>query len=77
MTLIFINFRNYRLRKGWLDKCLKRPVSEDPPSGNIISRPKHCFSLSDTPFPDLLIKGKVIELEKVSVSDMENLKDVC
>ena len=23
-------FRNYQLRKTWLDKCLKSPVSEDP-----------------------------------------------
>ena len=33
--------RNYELRKTWLDKCLKSPVSEDPLTDNILNGPKH------------------------------------
>ena len=35
-------FRNYRLQKTWLDKCLKCPVSEDPLTSNMGNRAKHC-----------------------------------
>ena len=35
-------FRNYRLRKKWLDQCLKGPTSEDPLTGNMVNVPKHC-----------------------------------
>ena len=40
-------FRNYGLRKTWLDICLKSPVSEDPLTGNMLNRPKHCCNLND------------------------------
>ena len=35
-------FGTYRLRKTWLDKCLKSPVSQDPLTSNIVNEPKHC-----------------------------------
>ena len=38
-------FRNYWLRKTWLDKCLKSPVSEDPLTSNMVNCPKHCWIL--------------------------------
>ena len=37
-----MDFRNYELRKTWLDNCLKSPLSEDPWTGNMVSRPKQC-----------------------------------
>ena len=41
---------NYGLRKTWLDKCLKSPVSEDPFKGNMVNGPKHLFNLHDRTF---------------------------
>ena len=69
-------FRNYRLRKTWLDQCLKCPVSEDPTKSNMVNAPKHCSNLKDTSLPYLLITGKSIVLEKVSVRYVQKLKTV-
>ena len=35
-------FGSYRLRKPWLDKCLKGLVSEDPSISNMVRGTKHC-----------------------------------
>ena len=35
-------FRNYGLRKTWLDQCLKSPVSEDPSKSKMVNAPKLC-----------------------------------
>ena len=43
-----IYFRNYLLRKTWLDKCLKSLVSEEPLTTNIVNRPKHCWNLNES-----------------------------
>ena len=43
-------FRNYELRKAWLDNCLKSPLSQDPSTGNMVNRTKHCWNLSDKNF---------------------------
>ena len=69
-------FRNYGLPKTWLDQSLKSPVSEDPTKSNMINAPKDCSNLKDTSLPYLLITGKSIVLQKVSVSDVQNLKTV-
>ena len=69
-------FRNYGLPKTWLDQCLKCPVSEDPSKSNMVNAPKHCPNLKDNSLPYLLITGKSMVLEKVSVSDIQNLKTV-
>ena len=42
--------RNYGLRKMWLYKCLKSPVSEDPLTGNLVNGPKHSFNLEGSTF---------------------------
>ena len=34
--------RIYRLRKTCLDKCLRSSFSEDPLTGDILNKPKHC-----------------------------------
>ena len=69
-------FRNYGLPKIWLDQCLKSPISEDPTKSNMVNKPKHCPNLKDTSLPYLLITGRSIALQKVSVSDVKNLKTV-
>ena len=45
-----IFFQNYGIRKRWLDNCLKRPVSEDPSTSNMVNEPEHCFNLNDSTF---------------------------
>ena len=35
-------FGSYGLRKLWLDKCVKSPVSENPWKSNRVDAPKHC-----------------------------------
>ena len=35
-------FLSYGLRKTWLDKYLKSPVSEDPPTSSMVNGSKHC-----------------------------------
>ena len=69
-------FRNYGLPKTWLDQCLKSPFSENPTKSNMVNAPKHCSNLKDTSLPYLLITRKSIVLQKVSVSDIENLETV-
>ena len=43
-------FRNYRLRKTWVYKCLKSPVCEDPLTRNMINVPKSCCNLNESTF---------------------------
>ena len=44
MTLTAFLFPKLRTLKTWLDKCLKRPISENPPASNIVNLPKHCWN---------------------------------
>ena len=69
-------FRNYGLPKTLLDQCLKSLVSDYPTKSNMVNTPKHCSNLNNTSLPYLLITGKSIVLQKVSVSDIQNLKTV-
>ena len=48
-------FRNYRLRKRWLYKCLKSAVSDGPSSGNMVKGPKHCLISTAALSPDSFI----------------------
>ena len=43
-------FRNYLLRKTWLDNCLECPISEQLSTGNIVNPPKHCCNMYDSTF---------------------------
>ena len=70
-------FRNYGLRNTWLDNCLKGPVSEDLSIDNMLNRPNTAGIWTTAPLPYLFITVKVIELERVSLSDMQILKTVC
>ena len=76
MTLIAFVFRNYGLGKTWLDKCLKRPVFEQPSATNMVKDPKHCRNLNDRSFIIFFITLKEIELGNVSLSDMWNVRNV-
>ena len=69
--------RNYGLGKPWLDKCLKNPISEDLSESSMVNRTKHCSNVNHSNFAHLLINVKAIELEKVSLSNMQNLGTVC
>ena len=40
----------YRLRKTWLDKCQKNPVSEDPSTSYMVNGQKHSSKLNDRTF---------------------------
>ena len=42
-------FRNYKLRKTWLVKCLKRPVS-DPSRTIMVIGPKYCLNMKASTF---------------------------
>ena len=50
-------FRNYELRKTWLDECLESPIWEDFSTGKMVNGSKHFFNINDstlTMFIDLL-----------------------
>ena len=43
-------FASYGLRKPWLDKCLKKPVSEDLLKSNMVVGAKHCWNVNHRTF---------------------------
>ena len=43
-------FRKYRLRKIWLDNCVKSRVSEDPEADNTKNGWKHCSNMKNSAF---------------------------
>ena len=45
-----MSFRNAGLRKPWLDRYLKSPVSENPLKSIMINGPKHCSNLNNSTF---------------------------
>ena len=65
-------FRNYGLRKTWLDNCLQRPVLEDPSTGNMVNGRKHRWNLNDCTFTIFIDHCEVNCVEKISLSDMKN-----
>ena len=70
-------FWTYGIGKTWLDKCLKNPVSEDNSTTNM-ETPRNTAEIWMTePLPYLLIPLKEIQVEKVSLGDMQNLRTVC
>ena len=69
-------FWNYGLRKTWLDQRLKSPASEEPLKSNMENAPKSVEIWIKAPLPYLVIAVKALDLQKVSVSDTQNLKTV-
>ena len=47
-------FRNYGLRKTWLDQCLKCPISEDPLKIYMVNAPKYSCNMKDSSFTILI-----------------------
>ena len=43
-------FRFYRPKRAYLDKCVKDPVREEPPTGDMVNGPKHWFSIKESSF---------------------------
>ena len=70
-------FPKYRLRKTWLDKCLKSRLSEDLWTENMENWSKQCSNLNDSTFTKFVKTVKVVALEKVSFSDTQNPQTVC
>ena len=50
MPSYLMYFRKYGLWKTWLDKCLKRPVSEDPSKRNMGNAANHCWNRHSSTF---------------------------
>ena len=70
-------FPKYRLRKTWLDKCLKSRISEDSWTENMENWSKQCSNLNDNTFTKFINTVKVVALEKVSFSYTQNPQTVC
>ena len=43
-------FSTYENRKTWIDKCLKRPVSESRSTSRMVAGPNHCRKLNGSTF---------------------------
>ena len=67
-------FRSYGLGKTWLDECVKRGPFEKQHGKHVQKLLKY---KRQHLYHNLLISVRAIELQKVSVSDMKNLKSVC
>ena len=50
--------RIYGLRKTWLDKYLKSPLSEDHLTDNVINGSKHCFNINGSTFTKFIDHGE-------------------
>ena len=70
-------FRNYELRKRWLDKCQKKSRFTGPFNKQHGKSPNNIEIWTTAPLPYLFINVKVIALEKVSFNDIQNLNTVC
>ena len=70
-------FRKYRLRKTWLDKCLKSCFSEDPSRDNMANGWKYCCNLNESIFTIFINHRGVNYVRKVSFIDTQNSKTVC
>ena len=69
-----MNFRNYGPPKTWLYECLKSPVWDNLLTGNILNGLKHWFNLNPRIFAIFVDHCEGTWVEKVTRSDMQNLK---
>ena len=76
MTLIPDVFSKLRTPKNMVRSMPKKSCCRGYYKKQMVNAPKHCSNLKDTSLPYLLITGKSIVLEKISVSDIQNLKTV-
>ena len=69
MTFIAYLFSKLRTEKD-LVRYLKRPVSEELSTSNIVNGPAECLNLHTSTFIILLVTVMKIELKKVSLDDI-------
>ena len=70
-------FQNYELRNISSNKCLKISFSEDPSTSNMVKGP-NIVEVSNTPsLSYFFFTVKAIEMQKIALSDMQSLKNVC
>ena len=62
--------------KTWLDNCIKSPFSEDPSTSNMLNGWNNVGIWTAAPLAHWLISLKELQLEKVSLSDRQNLRTV-
>ena len=67
MSLRGYIFRNYRLQKAGLVKCLKSPVSEHLWTANMLKGPKRCFNLHGRIFLIFFDHSERKSAQKISV----------
>ena len=70
-------FRNYDLAKTRLDKYLKSAVSQCTSTTNMVTALKAYSNTVAAPLSYLLITANDIEVENVTLDDMQNVMTVC
>ena len=76
MTVIADVFPKWWTPKNVVRSTSKKSVSQDPLKSNMENTPKYVEIWMETHFPYLLIAVNAIVLQKVSLSDIQNLKNV-
>ena len=77
ITLLDFVFPKLRTPKRWLDKCLKKPVSEDTSTTNMVTGHNVVEIFITAISSHLLMAVKAIEMEKISLIDIPNLGTAC
>ena len=77
MTLTGFGFPKLRTLKTWLDKCLKNLVLEDLLTSKMVNVQEEILKRVKSPLSCSLITAKSIELEKIPLIDMKNLRTAC
>ena len=77
MTLTGFVFPKLRTLKTWLDKCLKNLVLEDLLTSKMVNVQEEIRKRVKSPLSCSLITAKSIELEKIPLIDMKNLRTAC
>ena len=67
-------FRHYGLPKTRLDKYKKETFPSTLQTSNMVNALKHCSNLHVARLPYSSITAKDFEFQKVTLSDMQNLK---
>ena len=66
-----MSFGDCRLRKTWLDKCLKSCVSQDPSTDDMANGSKNCCNVNYSIFIMFINHSGPKYVRKVSFSDMQ------
>ena len=70
------DFGSYCLQLLLLHECLIASLSEHPSRVNVLTGPKHCWNLNCSTFYPIFITARQIKLEKISLSQIWNLRTV-